>query len=416
MLPRDDLWRDADVIVRVAGFADSTYCSVPVHVNANLKTETVEELIMKKKNMHMAALRAAYDGVLDEFHAVEQSDALAARMQRDGSPMFSDFDAGDWTAGKIIARIKEQCELVVDMHERLPVSEFIDDDKFRAIVVSMLDLKLWAKEKLHGYVQDDSQMWYFERALSLKESHRNRISSLRQQISHSTASAEVIKSASLKLLRAKGLIACRSALQDVDAKECDLVIAVSDGWYIEDVAALVAIGGNISSTHSSGDPLLSVAAKYGHIHIIEYLLSQGCDANSVNETEGQFQGCSALHWASFAGHAPCVQALISRGARVNAADKYGNTPMHAAAMNNKFFCIQLLAAAGGDVNARGLKLNAPLHAAAAAGHVECVRVLLAAGASAGVSDDGNRTPIQCAEDKGFEDCAKLLLDAGGVTI
>lgn len=387
---------------------DIVACRIPVQVNANLKTETVEELVVKKKNMHLAALRAAYDELLDELRSVEHSDVLAARMQRDGSPMFPDFDAGDWTASKVVAHIKEQCDSVVQMHELLPVSEFIDDDKFRGIVVSMLDLKLWAKDKLHGYMQDEARMWYFERTLSLKESHRNRISVLRQQIADPSASPETIQSASLKLLRAKGLIACKYTLQDSDAKECDIVTAVADGWCTEDIAAIISVGSSVSDTHSSGDPLLSVAAKYGHVHIIDYLLSQGCDPNSANRLDGQFQGCTALHWAAFAGHSPCVRALISSGASVNARDKYGMSPMHAAAMNNKFVCIQLLVAAGGAVDVRGLKGNTPLHAAAGAGHFESVRVLLASGASPSICDHQDRTPLQWAQDKGFEECAKLL--------
>jgi ankyrin repeat protein len=295
------------------------------------------------------------------------------------------------------------------MQEQLPVSDFIDDDKYRAIVVSVLDMKHWAKEKLHGYMQNETQMWYFEKNLSLKESHRNRISALRQQLSDPHATPEVVATASLKLLRSKGLVRCSHVMQCVEGKECDIVTAVADGWCIEDIAAMVAIDGSISATHSSGDPLLSIAAKYGHIDIINYLLLHGCDPNSANQMDGQFEGCTALHWASFAGHSPCVSALISSGAFVNAVDKYGMSPMHAAAMNNKIVCVQLLVAAGGLVNLCGRKRNTPLHAAAGAGHLECVRVLLTSGADPSISDDQDRTPAQWAEDKGFDACVCLLL-------
>jgi len=377
-------------------------------VNANLKTETVEELVMKKKSMHLAALRAAFDELLDELRTLEHSEDLGSRIRRDGSAMFPDFNVCDLTASKIVARITEQCHSVVKMQEQLPVSDFIDDDRFRAIVVAMLDMKQWAKDKLHGYIQDDAQMWYFERNLSLKESHRSRISVLRQQIADPNTTSEIIASASLKLLRSKGLIACNYGFQNIEGEQCDIVTAVADGWCVEDIAAIIAIGGSTSATHRSGDPLLSIAAKFGHTHIVNYLLLLSCDPNSSNHKEGQFQGCSALHWASFAGHSPCVSALISSGARVNALDKYGMSPMHAAAMNNKYNCIQLLVAAGGFVNCRGLKCNTPLHAAAGAGHLECVRVLLQSGADASICDDKDRTAAQWAQDKGFDACVNLM--------
>ena len=112
---------------------------------------------MKKKNMHLAALRATFDELLDELHALEHSEELASRMRRDGSPMFSDFDESDWSASKIVGCIISQCSCVVELQEQLPAAEFIDDDKFRSIVVAMLDMKQWAKDKLHSYVQDDTQ-------------------------------------------------------------------------------------------------------------------------------------------------------------------------------------------------------------------------------------------------------------------
>lgn len=172
---------------------------------------------MKKKNMHLAALRATYDELLDELHALEHSEELASRMRRDGSPMFSDFDESDWSASKIVGCIISQCSCMVELQEQLPASEFIDDDKFRSIVVAMLDMKQWAKDKLHSYMQDDTQMWYFERNLSLKESHRNRISVLRQQIADPDASPENVVSSSLKLLRSRAwlltIIPCNRSRQ-----------------------------------------------------------------------------------------------------------------------------------------------------------------------------------------------------------
>lgn len=223
--------------------------------------------------------------------------------------MFSDFDVSDWTANIIVSHVTGQCASVVKMQQQLPSSEFIDDDKFRAIVVGMLDMKQWAKEKLHGYLQDDNQMWYFERALSLKESHRNRLSVLRQQIADPGATSESVSFASLKLLRSKGLVARDYHPKQIDGAEALIVTAVEDGWCVENIQALIAIGGNLSTTHSSGESLLSIAAKYGHIRIMEFLLLQGSNPNSANETEGQFQGCTALHWASFSGHSDCVRQI-----------------------------------------------------------------------------------------------------------
>jgi ankyrin repeat protein len=72
------------------------------------------------------------------------------------------------------------------------------------------------------------------------------------------------------------------------------------------------------SAHILGDVLsdaLYAAARNGHAHVVEYLLSRGANIDA----KGVF-GATALHWAAINGHASTVELLISRGANLTLED------------------------------------------------------------------------------------------------
>lgn len=112
----------------------------------------------------------------------------------------------------------------------------------------------------------------------------------------------------------------------------------------------------------------------------------------------------ALVWAAKADRVEAIDALVARGARVD-ADPYRGTPLTWAACNGRVAAIERLLALGADVDARGT-FGGPdhgegvtaLHLAAQSGRTEAVEALLAAGADPTIRDvlhDG--TPAGWAE-------------------
>lgn len=62
----------------------------------------------------------------------------------------------------------------------------------------------------------------------------------------------------------------------------------------------------------SGDTVLHIAARCGHLNLVEYLVALGADVEASN-----FDGKRPLHEAAQSGHAPCVQSLLRAGAQID---------------------------------------------------------------------------------------------------
>lgn len=71
-----------------------------------------------------------------------------------------------------------------------------------------------------------------------------------------------------------------------------------------------------------------------------------------------------------------LQALLRMGARSDAADRSGATPLFSACESGHLACVRSLLAAGAPVSRCNTAGEAPLYIAALRGHEACVQVLL----------------------------------------
>jgi ankyrin repeat protein len=123
----------------------------------------------------------------------------------------------------------------------------------------------------------------------------------------------------------------------------------------------------------------------------------------------------ALAYAARSGRLPVLDALVARGARLE-ADVYRGTPLIWAASTGRADAVRRLLTLGADPAGRGSyggdthgKDVTPLHLAAAGGHAEAVQVLLDAGADpAAVDGHGYGTPAGWASHAGHRDVADLI--------
>lgn len=128
------------------------------------------------------------------------------------------------------------------------------------------------------------------------------------------------------------------------------------------------------------------------------------DATLVSATDAR--GRTALFEAAAQGLPRVAEALVARGARADARDSAGRTPLHAA---RDARIITELVRLGASTGARDGAGSTPLHLQAARrGSLEAVTALIAAGASTNVRDRGGRTPLDLARASGSPDVVLYL--------
>jgi ankyrin repeat protein len=102
---------------------------------------------------------------------------------------------------------------------------------------------------------------------------------------------------------------------------------------------------------------LGWACEFGHLAVVEFLLSHGVRADATSRTDS----VTPLHWAALCGQPEIVGMLLARGADVNAQEtRYGGTPVSWAVygfghhdgsqQETRFYeVVSLLVAAGAEV-------------------------------------------------------------------
>ncbi|NXD87906.1 ANR16 protein, partial [Halcyon senegalensis] len=123
---------------------------------------------------------------------------------------------------------------------------------------------------------------------------------------------------------------------------------------------------------SSGDTLLHHAARYGHRHVLAYLLEGlGMDLEVVNSDYKR-----PLHEAASMGHQECVSYLLERGASVDPLKKADWTPLMMACTRQNLEVIKALVEHGANPLLKNKDGWNCFHIASREGHPHVLQYLL----------------------------------------
>lgn len=186
----------------------------------------------------------------------------------------------------------------------------------------------------------------------------------------------------------------------------------------------------VNARSESGVAAVLLAIYYNEPTIAELLIAKGADLNIFEASAaGKLDrvrdlldenpsllnayapdGFQPLGLASFFGHGPVVELLLSRGAEVNSpsANAQRVMPLHSAVANQHIEIARALLDHGADVNAKQADEFTPLHEAAQNGQLEMVKLLLAYGANKAAKKTDGQTAHAIAFEKGYQEVAELL--------
>lgn len=161
----------------------------------------------------------------------------------------------------------------------------------------------------------------------------------------------------------------------------------------------------------SGWTPLMIASMENHTAIQDALIRRGARVDARG-----WLGSTALSQAVLKGHVQAIQVLLRRGAPVDQAGVFGNTPLMTASGPNLWSSqpatgarvIGLLLDAGADVNGRGVRGRTALMMAAKAGNEKAVKLLLQRGADPRIQDADGHTAEWWAKRGGHERLAQAI--------
>jgi ankyrin repeat protein len=137
---------------------------------------------------------------------------------------------------------------------------------------------------------------------------------------------------------------------------------------------LITKGADVNARDAYGGSALTDAIYWGSLGIAQLLLDNGTDVNVKRE------GITALMWAIQRGYQQTTQALIDKGAEIDARDDGGETALIWASYFGRLAVVQALLAKGAKVNAKSKKGITALILASQKGHRDVGELLIKAGA------------------------------------
>ena len=221
------------------------------------------------------------------------------------------------------------------------------------------------------------------------------------------------------------------AVSQVLGAETPLHKAAKDGD-LKMVKSLVEQGSEVNAKNEDFQTPLHVAIRFGNFEVAKYLTEKGADINATDGTERNPLMCAAEAgvvqmsvqpfsssateggFKPYEGQIEMVRFLVEKGAKVDAANQDGATPLIAACDYGLFQLADYLISKGANVNATIKSGQTALYLATFGSHTNIVELLLKKGANpnAAILEEGpgkGQTPLMVAAGKGNVEIVKLLL-------
>jgi hypothetical protein len=336
----------------------------PVCVNSNHKTSTVDELLVKKKTLHLSSFKYRIHEIELKLKALAVEKNADQRLAEDVSNKEKKH-----TIDAFLERIVGQCKEVYSRHEAVNADDYNKDNKFRSLVLEMIDVKDMAIAKLTEWLENKASSYIRYRfSAELRTVHRRCIAYLERKLLKSIDSEKVRDS--LQLLKNRSWI-IESVHEENELGENRLMTAAAEGRECKVLRLLVDASANVNiGRNKDAVTPIWLAAQFGHSDTVRALIELNANLNQC-----AIDGASPVYIAAQGGNRDCIKILADAKADVSLADKKGLSPAHQAAMNGHKGCIELLKELGAKLDEADASGKTPYDLATDHSHEDCVEVL-----------------------------------------
>lgn len=158
-----------------------------------------------------------------------------------------------------------------------------------------------------------------------------------------------------------------------------------------------------------GSNALVLEAHRGNVNAIVRAAANGECVDCANK-----YGVTPLMAAAFCGRADVVRVLLDRGADLHARESsFGCNALILACLSGNREVVELILERGADPNTADVSGRSPLMAAASVGTQSIVETLLAHGADCGARNKAGATASEFAYRNGYSELSEKLVDWGG---
>jgi ankyrin repeat protein len=151
-------------------------------------------------------------------------------------------------------------------------------------------------------------------------------------------------------------------------------------------------------------PPMVDAAKNNDKAAVRDLIAKKADVNAPDADNS-----TALHWAAYRDNVELADVLLKAGAKPNAANDLGVTPLWPASENGSAAMVKRLLEAGANPNLALLSGETPLMVAARSGYPDVVELLLNKGANPNAHGTRGQTALMWAASQKHPAVVKVLL-------
>ncbi|HEY1172905.1 MAG TPA: ankyrin repeat domain-containing protein [Verrucomicrobiae bacterium] len=201
------------------------------------------------------------------------------------------------------------------------------------------------------------------------------------------------------------LVAFALAASGVQVSASEVHLAIAEDRVDDAIKLMEADPKLIKDKDSQLNKPLHLAALRGATNVVFFLISKGADVNARNKF-----GQTPLHRTMINGNLAIAKALVAAGAEVNGRDSQGVTPIHLAAQRRHDEIVRLLLDHKGEYDAHDAFRRRPLHMSIMGSSAEAMAALIKAGADYKFVDNFGNNYLHLAAGGGSPDIVRQLLE------